>query len=229
MYSDITIFLKNEYMKIDILNRLNDDNNNNYEINTKLNLLILDKIKFYCEDTFNYISNNINDLYNKRFFKEKLKLLINNISDYKKNFYIDDSILNININEMNNNNNITNNNIINNNNYNKSMKNIFNSEDKMNNIASKSFIYNNNNNNRKNKENEKINKIEDNKNNSMINNNNINFSNISLKSSNSFNNFYSQYNPSILNGKLNTPFANEFFSYKKNKFDIDSKLNFYPY
>jgi hypothetical protein len=54
-------------------------------------LLILDKIKIYTEDTFDYIQSRIQkkDKVTKQIFKEKLNLLLSNINDYKKNFYIE--------------------------------------------------------------------------------------------------------------------------------------------
>ena len=85
LYTDITVFLKNEYTKIEEINNVEE----NGEKRTKLNLLILDKIKIYAEDTFNFIAMNVENQNNRRFFKEKLQLLISNINDYKKNFYIE--------------------------------------------------------------------------------------------------------------------------------------------
>ena len=90
MYTDITLFLKNEYTKIEEVKQMQKENNSR-QINTKLNLLILDKIKIYTEDTFDYIQSRIQkkDKVTKQIFKEKLNLLLSNINDYKKNFYIE--------------------------------------------------------------------------------------------------------------------------------------------
>ena len=51
----------------------------------------------------------------------------------------------------------------------------------------------------------------------------------SIRISGRFNSFYTHYNPSILGDGLNTPFSHEFFNYKKNKYEIDSKLSLLSY
>ena len=51
----------------------------------------------------------------------------------------------------------------------------------------------------------------------------------SVRISGRFNSFYTHYNPSILGDGLNTPFSHEFFNYKKNKYEIDSKLSLLSY
>ena len=49
LYSNITNFLKDEYNKIIQINKLSDKN----KVSTNLNLIILDKIKSFCEESFN--------------------------------------------------------------------------------------------------------------------------------------------------------------------------------
>lgn len=187
LYTDITVFLKNEYTKIEEINSHEEEG----EKKTKLNLLILDKIKIYTEDTFNFIQLNIDNPHNRKFFKEKLQLLLSNINDYKKNFYLEPHKYN--------------------NNYmmgiNEEIKN-----DKPNCITQKSFAYLT----KSNIEEPAKNKI----------NNKVNMSVQPSKINGAFDNFYSQYNSSSsLNKMLTSPFANEYFNYKKNKYEIDSKLN----
>ena len=223
LYTDITLFLKNEYIKIDNINKYGTINPS---INVKLNLLILDKIKLYTEDTFNFIQKNISNRKNKIFFKEKLQLLVNNIGDYRKNFFIDENQINRppstesyykNQNNIEQNyNNLTNiNPII--------------SEDKMN-LTSKSFNYNLKRGENKKKE------IESEKSNftsyipnSKIKENKIFEPSDSMRISGRFNRFYTNYNPSVLGNGLNTPFSHEFFNYKKNKYELDSKLSMLKY
>ena len=223
LYTDITLFLKNEYTKIDNINKYGTINNCT---NIKLNIIILDKIKLYTEDTFNFIQKNISNQKNKIFFKEKLQLLVNNIADYRKNFLIDETKINkppISGGYLQNQNNIGQNytNINNITNINPII-----SEDKMN-LTSKSFNYNHKKIDNKKKEND----IE--KNHQFSNysiKENKNFQPIeSVRISGRFNSFYTHYNPSILGDGLNTPFSHEFFNYKKNKYEIDSKLSLLSY
>jgi len=223
LYTDITLFLKNEYIKIDNINKYGTTNN---FTNIKFNLIILDKIKLYTEDTFNFIQKNISNQKNKIFFKEKLQLLVNNIADYRKNFLIDETKINkppISGGYLQNQNNIGQNytNINNITNINPII-----SEDKMN-LTSKSFNYNHKKIDNKKKEND----IE--KNHQFSNysiKENKNFQPIeSVRISGRFNSFYTHYNPSILGDGLNTPFSHEFFNYKKNKYEIDSKLSLLSY
>ena len=188
LYTDITVFLKNEYTKIEEINSQDEEG----EKKTKLNLLILDKIKIYTEDAFNFIQLNIDNPHNRKFFKEKLQLLVSNINDYKKNFYLEPHKYN-------------NNSMIG---INEEIKN-----DKPNCITQKSFAYLT-----------KSNTGEELKRNK--NNNKVNMSVQPSKINGAFDNFYSQYNSSSsLNKMLTSPFANEYFNYKKNKYEIESKLN----
>jgi hypothetical protein len=87
MYTEIVLFLKKEYIKIEELKH----HRKKIKINTKLYLLIINKIKSYTEDTFDYIESKIKnkETINNNMIKDKLNLLLTNINDYKKNFYID--------------------------------------------------------------------------------------------------------------------------------------------
>ena len=85
LYSEITLFLKNEYLKILQLNSWN----NGQKINTKLNLLILNKIKIFAEESFIFIVNNYEDKDQIPNIKKKLIIVQNHINDFKINFNID--------------------------------------------------------------------------------------------------------------------------------------------
>ena len=88
LYNDIISFLKSEYKKVENINKYGTKNT---YTNLKLNILILDKIKLYTEDTFNFIQKNILSRKNRNYIKEKLQLLNEHILDYKKNFLIDEN------------------------------------------------------------------------------------------------------------------------------------------
>ena len=93
-YSEIILFLKNEYLKLieisrDSKNNENISKNNKNKKSMNLNFLILDKIKIYTEETFNYIINNykIKELYT--IIRKKIAIVQNHIEDFKKNFNVD--------------------------------------------------------------------------------------------------------------------------------------------
>ena len=90
-YSEIVLFLKNEYLKIiEIENNDNiNSNTNNKKINLKLNILILDKIKIYVEEAFNYIINNYYKKEKVLYIGKKLLLIKKHIEDFKLNFNVD--------------------------------------------------------------------------------------------------------------------------------------------
>ena len=90
-YSEILSFLKNEYLK---LIEINKGNNNKTKKNTNLNKLILDKIKIYTEETFNYIANNYQDKNLHKNIQKKLQIIQNHIEDFKSNFNVDKYIEN---------------------------------------------------------------------------------------------------------------------------------------
>ena len=85
LYSEITLFLKNEYLKILQVN----SRNNGQKINIKLNLLILNKIKIFAEESFIFIVNNYEIKEQFPNIKKKLIIVQNHIADFKKNFNID--------------------------------------------------------------------------------------------------------------------------------------------
>ena len=93
-YSEIILFLKNEYLKLIEISRENNNNekivkNNKNKKSLNLNFLILDKIKIYTEETFNYIINNyqFKELYST--IRKKISIVQNHIEDFKKNFNVD--------------------------------------------------------------------------------------------------------------------------------------------
>jgi len=89
-YSEIVLFLKNEYLKlIEIEKNENLKSSNNKKINTKLNLLILDKIKIYVEEAFNYIINNYYKNEKILYIGKKLQLVKKQIEDFKLDFNVD--------------------------------------------------------------------------------------------------------------------------------------------
>ena len=61
IYTEITNFLKEEYNKI---LQLNKSEKRKDKISTNLNLIILDKIKSFCEETFNYLLANYKKMNN---------------------------------------------------------------------------------------------------------------------------------------------------------------------
>ena len=85
LYSNITNFLKDEYNKIIQINKLSDKN----KVSTNLNLIILDKIKSFCEESFNYLLANHKNNEQQLNIKKKLRLILNNIDEYKNQFNLD--------------------------------------------------------------------------------------------------------------------------------------------
>ena len=92
-YSDIIIFLKNEYLKLIDINK----GKNKIKKNTNLNKLILDKIQIYTEEAFNYIINNYENKEQYKNIQRKIKTVQNHIEDFKKNFNVDKYLENPNI------------------------------------------------------------------------------------------------------------------------------------
>ena len=91
-YSDIIIFLKNEYMKLIEINK-----GKKIKKNVNLNKLILDKIEIYAEETFNFIINNYGDKDQYKNIQRKIKTVQNNVEDFKKNFNVDKYLENPNL------------------------------------------------------------------------------------------------------------------------------------
>jgi hypothetical protein len=92
-YSEIVLFLKQEYLKLTDIekneNLNNNNNSNNKKINTKLNLLILDKIKIYVEEAFNYIISNYYKKEKTLYIEKKIQVIKKHIEDFKLNFNVD--------------------------------------------------------------------------------------------------------------------------------------------
>ena len=88
-YSDIVLFLKNEYLKLIEIDKNINNNKNNKKINTKLNLLILDKIKIYTEEAFTYIINNYYKNEKLLYIEKKIQVVKKHIDDFKSNFNVD--------------------------------------------------------------------------------------------------------------------------------------------
>ena len=90
-YSEIVLFLKNEYLKlfeIEENEKLNNDPKKK-KINLKLNLLILDKIKIYVEEAFTYIINNYYKNEKTLYIEKKIQLVKKHINDFNLNFNVD--------------------------------------------------------------------------------------------------------------------------------------------
>ena len=228
LYSDIILFLKSEYNKILEINRESKENNNN--ISTNLNLIILDKIKTFSEESFNYLLLNYKKSDQHLNIKKKLRIILNHIEEYKNNFNLDKYLSNT---KLNNNTNINNINEdidlvnqipINNQKLNKN-------DTSINNYINKTQDINNNfkSNNNKTKctsVNDTIKEKEEQKNSG----NDLNLSKTLLVNYNknnlygTFNNFYRYYNSNSLSDKITNPSLYQFFNYKKNKYELDKSL-----
>ena len=88
-YSDIVLFLKNEYLKLIEIDKNINNSQNNKKVNTKLNLLILDKIKIYVEEAFIYIMNNYYKNEKQLYIEKKIQVVKKHIEDFKSNFKVD--------------------------------------------------------------------------------------------------------------------------------------------
>ena len=90
-YSEIVLFLKNEYLKLIEIEKNENLNNNakNKKINIRLNLLILDKIKIYVEEAFTYIINNYYKKEKALYIEKKIQLVKKHINDFNINFNVD--------------------------------------------------------------------------------------------------------------------------------------------
>ena len=78
LYSDITLFLKDEYNKIIKINQMEKENNNKNSINLNLNIKILDKIKVFSEESFNFLIQKYQK--NDQILNIKKKIKIDNKS-----------------------------------------------------------------------------------------------------------------------------------------------------
>ena len=226
LYQDIVLFLKNEYNKILEINNIikeNKDNKITKNISTNLNLIIIDKIKTYTEESFIYLMSNYNKNEQILNIKKKLRLILNHIEDYNNNFNLDKYLTS---NKNNKNKNIEEEkDIVNNLPINKSNINMTNyisnkGDMNMNNFKNKKFQSVNDMN--KEKEEQKQNRSEINLSRSIKINSK---SNKDIDSINGrFNNFYRQYNYNSLADTITNPFSYQFFNYKKNKYELDKSL-----
>ena len=204
IYSDIVLFLKNEYTKILQITR----DNKNTKVNN--NILILDKIKSFSEEAFSYLLLNFKKSEQILNIKKKLKLIQNHINEYNQNLNLDKF--------LSKNNNINNTVIFSND---KSENDIVNNYS----ILKASCVQNNYVNKKlastveekkyfdekKNNIGEIKKEIENEKKNTIINGR--------------FNSFFTQYNPNSLDAKITSPFSYQFFNYKKNKYEVDKSLS----
>ena len=226
LYLDITNFLKDEYNKIIQINKLGKEKGEKNKISTNLNLIILDKIKSFCEEAFNYLLTNHKKNEQQLNIKKKLRLILNNIDEYKSQFNLDkylqkSRIKKDNKNELNNSNKINDNQMF----YKTTLKNTY---------SFNNYINKNNDINNFAKTTYKVNKIEKNeieeqKQSSSIEDVNLSKSfNINSNYNNHingrFNNFFRQYSSNALAEEITNPILYKFFNYKKNKYELDKSL-----
>ena len=217
LYSDIALFLKNEYNKIQQINELIKENNNKDNISININLIILEKIKAFSEESFIYLLNNYKNSEKQLNIKKKFRLILSHIEEYKNNLNLDKYLKNISNKDLKEENDIVNQMQIDNtniiqdrlsiNNY------INNKEDNFykNNIISKKYP----------SINQPIKEKEEQKQSCY----DINLSNsFKGKYNGRFNDFYSQYNFNTLVNTINNPLLYQFFNYKKNKYELDKTL-----
>ena len=226
LYLDITNFLKDEYNKIIQINKLGKEKGENNKISTNLNLIILDKIKSFCEEAFNYLLTNHKKNEQQLNIKKKLRLILNNIDEYKNQFNLDkylqkSRIKKDNKNELNNSNKIYDNQMF----YKTTLKNTY---------SFNNYINKNNDINNFAKTTYKVNKIEKNeieeqKQSSSIEDVNLSKSfninsNYNTHINGRFNNFFRQYSSNALAEEITNPILYKFFNYKKNKYELDKSL-----
>ena len=226
LYLDITNFLKDEYNKIIQINKLGKEKGEKNKISTNLNLIILDKIKSFCEEAFNYLLTNHKKNEQQLNIKKKLRLILNNIDEYKSQFNLDkylqkSRIKKDNKNELNNSNKIYDNQMF----YKTTLKNTY---------SFNNYINKNNDINNFAKTTYKVNKIEKNeieeqKQSSSIEDVNLSKSfninsNYNTHINGRFNNFFRQYSSNALAEEITNPILYKFFNYKKNKYELDKSL-----
>ena len=226
LYLDITNFLKDEYNKIIQINKLGKEKGEKNKISTNLNLIILDKIKSFCEEAFNYLLTNHKKNEQQLNIKKKLRLILNNIDEYKSQFNLDkylqkSRIKKDNKNELNNSNKINDNQMF----YKTTLKNTY---------SFNNYINKNNDINNFAKTTYKVNKIEKNeieeqKQSSSIEDVNLSKSfninsNYNTHINGRFNNFFRQYSSNALAEEITNPILYKFFNYKKNKYELDKSL-----
>ena len=225
LYSNITLFLKKEYNNILEISQMLKENNK-INVNIKCNISILETIRTFTEETFNYLLLNYQKIDKILIIKKKLRLISSHIQEYKNNFSLDKYLIKnkpINILDENNDevdnlqlgsalykNNLNINNFINKN------------QDISNNLNSKNYSKSTK---------EIIGEKEEQKQSGYIDNSNKNISKNNDSNKNyfdgRFNNFYRQYSHNSLVNGLTNPFSYQFFSYKRNKYELDKNLSKY--
>ena len=226
LYLDITNFLKDEYNKIIQINKLGKEKGEKNKISTNLNLIILDKIKSFCEEAFNYLLTNHKKNEQQLNIKKKLRLILNNIDEYKNQFNLDkylqkSRIKKDNKNELNNSNKIYDNQMF----YKTTLKNTYsfnnyiNKNNDINNFAKTTYKVNK----------KEKNEIEEQKQSSSIEDVNLSKSfninsNYNTHINGRFNNFFRQYSSNALAEEITNPILYKFFNYKKNKYELDKSL-----
>ena len=222
IYTEITNFLKEEYNKI---LQLNKSEKRKDKISTNLNLIILDKIKSFCEETFNYLLANYKKNEQQLNIKKKLRLILNHIQEYKNQFNLDKYLGKKEINNYINNDKefVTPLSFKNTMKYNYSFNNYISKTHDISNFA-KTTTYQTNKNNKIEKneleEQKQSNSIEEFNISKSVNNN----SNYNTQYNGRFNNFFRQYSSNALAEEITNPILFQFFNYKKNKYELDKSL-----
>ena len=220
LYSDITNFLKEEYNKIIKISKLEKEKGEKNKQSVNLSLIILDKIKSFSEESFNYLLSNHKKSEQQLNIKKKLRLILNHIDEYRNQFNLDKYLQK---NKSKNNKDYSN--------Y-MSMKSTLKNTYSFNNYISKNnditnfakTTYKTN----------KINKYENNDIEEQKQSNSIDEVNLSKSFNNNsaystningrFNNFFRQYSSNALAEEITNPVLYQFLNYKKNKYELDKSL-----
>ena len=223
LYSNITLFLKKEYNNILEISQMLKENNK-LNVNIKCNISILETIRTFTEETFNYLLLNYQKVDKILNIKKKLRLISSHIQEYKSNFCLDKYLLkNKPINILNENNDevdslqlgsVVYKNNLNINNFINKKQDISNNLNSKNYTKSTKEIISE-------KEEQKQSGYSDNSNKNISKNNDNNKNYLEGR----FNNFYRQYSQNSLVNGLNNPFSYQFFSYKRNKYELDKNLS----
>ena len=223
LYSNITLFLKKEYNNILEISQMSKENNK-INVNIKCNITILETIRTFTEETFNYLLLNYQKVDKILNIKKKLRLISSHIQEYKSNFSLDKYLLKNKPNNIINENNdeidslqlgsaVYKNNLNINNFINKK-------QDITNNLYSKNYSKSTKDITGE-KEEQKQSVYSDNLNKNISKNNESNKNYLDGR----FNNFYRQYSQNSLVNSLSNPFSYQFFSYKRNKYELDKNLS----
>ena len=183
-------------------------------------MIILDKIKSFSEESFNYLLSNHKKSEQQLNIKKKLRLILNHIDEYRNQFNLDKYLQK---NKSKNNKDYSN--------Y-MSMKSTLKNTYSFNNYISKNnditnfakTTYKTN----------KINKYENNDIEEQKQSNSIDEVNLSKSFNNNsaystningrFNNFFRQYSSNALAEEITNPVLYQFLNYKKNKYELDKSL-----